>query len=358
MLPRYLALILMLVVPLSGQACSIPVFRYALERWSPARYDALLVQRGPLSTELANVPRSFEQEPGTANLSMQFLDLASAENSAGKRYNTLHGSRQPLPCLLVRFPETNLEVAPAWAGAASPAGLKALLHSPLRTDLVKRLTSGASAVFLLLQSGNDEADRAAEVMLRRELAAQERLIELSDRARDETQLLYKVPLRISFPVVTLSRSVPEEQALIALLLHGDEDLTGVKGPIAFPIFGRGRVMGSFHGDQLGAEQIQRVTRYLCGDCSCEVKKENPGFDLLIAAPWQDLLAAWGEAGSSVVVPPAPSALTAPTPTPLTTVKEGQPSPRWLQPAIALAGVVVILTGLWVWRGQQTRPDNS
>ena len=39
---------LLILAPAVGQACSIPVFRYALERWQPSPYDVLIFHRGPL----------------------------------------------------------------------------------------------------------------------------------------------------------------------------------------------------------------------------------------------------------------------------------------------------------------------
>ena len=35
--------------PASAHTCSIPVFRYALERWIPGPYEVLVYHRGPLS---------------------------------------------------------------------------------------------------------------------------------------------------------------------------------------------------------------------------------------------------------------------------------------------------------------------
>ena len=42
--------------------------------------------------------------------------------------------------------------------------------------------------------------------------------------------------------------------------------------------------------------MMKACSYICGACSCEVKRENPGIDLIMTAAWQDIIA-----GSSVVV---------------------------------------------------------
>jgi hypothetical protein len=38
--------------PQSADACRIPVFRYALERWDPSPYDVIVLTRGPLDAAL------------------------------------------------------------------------------------------------------------------------------------------------------------------------------------------------------------------------------------------------------------------------------------------------------------------
>ena len=39
----------LLAVSSPAQACSIPVFRYALERWKPTAYSLVLFHDGPIS---------------------------------------------------------------------------------------------------------------------------------------------------------------------------------------------------------------------------------------------------------------------------------------------------------------------
>lgn len=82
--------------------------------------------------------------------------------------------------------------------------------------------------------------------------------------------------------------------LIQMLLRGEEDLTGVKGPIVFPIFGRGRILSSFHGDELTKGRMEQVAKFLCAACSCLVKELNPGVDMLMGYAWEDRLAAASE----------------------------------------------------------------
>jgi hypothetical protein len=67
-------------------------------------------------------------------------------------------------------------------------------------------------------------------------------------------------------------------------------------PIAFPVFGRGRVLQPLIGAGLTLDNVMFDSSYLCGACSCQVKEENPGIDLLVAAAWDAALR-----GSEVII---------------------------------------------------------
>jgi hypothetical protein len=64
-------------------------------------------------------------------------------------------------------------------------------------------------------------------------------------------------------------------------------------PLLAPIFGRGRVLGAWPASEMGDEQIEEATLFLLGACSCQVKSQNPGWDLLLAVEWDRELQAIG-----------------------------------------------------------------
>jgi hypothetical protein len=76
-----------------------------------------------------------------------------------------------------------------------------------------------------------------------------------------------------------------------MLLGAEADLADATGPVVFPIFGQGRALYALVGEGIKHETIDRAATFLIGKCSCEVKEQNPGFDLLLAADWKALLAA-------------------------------------------------------------------
>ena len=150
-------------------------------------------------------------------------------------------------------------------------------------------------------------------------------------------------MRIAFSVYRLSRTDPAEQPLVTMLLNSD---TGLEGPIAFPIFGRGRALWAMAGKGLNAEMISEAGMFLTGACSCEAKELNPGVDLLFAADW--------EQGLSAPPPkePVPVPLLKPrAPEPTTSPVVGDtPEPKkessnvLLWGALIVAGLLVAITG--------------
>src|SRR6185503_19148933 len=49
---------------------------------------------------------------------------------------------------------------------------------------------------------------------------------------------------------------------------------------------RGRALEPLIAAGVTRDNVMEQAGYLCGACSCEVKEQNPGMDLLMAANWQ------------------------------------------------------------------------
>ena len=72
-----------------------------------------------------------------------------------------------------------------------------------------------------------------------------------------------------------------------MLLASEEDLRGFQNePMAFPIFGQGRVLYALVGKGIKVETVDRAAQFLIGSCSCQVKEQNPGVDLVMATDWK------------------------------------------------------------------------
>jgi hypothetical protein len=96
-------------------------------------------------------------------------------------------------------------------------------------------------------------------------------------------------LRLDFSLLRISRQDPNERALLSMLMHSEDDLQGFAGkPMVFPVFGRGRALYALVGKGIAAETIEEAATFLIGKCSCQVKEQNPGIDLLFTADWKKL----------------------------------------------------------------------
>ena len=275
---------ILLVAAGRGYACPVPVFRYALERWVPDCYDAMLIIRGRTDGD-PNVSLLQDEIAETLNLRLGQVDLASGTD---EQIKGLLGDQVPekLPALALWYPWQRGRAAPLWVGEFTSSTMPALADSPVRKELAKRLTEGNSAVWILLKSGNAAKDAKVLDLLEKQL-------EEATRQLKETPPLYvdeqAVPgLSYEFSILPVSRSDPAEKMLLTMLLNSEPDLNEyAEEPIVFPVFGRGRVLFALVADGINAENIQETIAFLVGPCGCEIKAMNPGVDLLMDANWDE-----------------------------------------------------------------------
>jgi hypothetical protein len=251
-------------------ACQVPVFRYALERWEPGQY----VMRMPdaAKRDLVAVSVNVTVETGAAQLELFYPRKLR------------QSSDQPI-----------------WSAPPTEANVKRVLESPVRTELRQRLLAGESAIWVLLECGHAEKDEAAAKTLEGALKAAEAELELPEgvitqeeaanpnsvRKKENADVLQSdLPLKIAFSMLRVSRSDEAEAALIAMLTHIEPDLVDLaEEPMVFPVFGRGRALEPLIGKGIHADNVLEAATYLCGACSCEIKEQNPGIDLLMTADW-------------------------------------------------------------------------
>lgn len=270
-----------------GEACSIPVFRYALERWGLGPYEVIVYHKGALDGDGEAVVKKINDTK--ANVHVTTVDLAGKVEPALAKWWDKYGDKNKLPYVLLRAHDGADLEAPVWSGPLTKDHLKAVLDSPVRQQMLQHLTKGESAVFLLLTSGNAKADEEAEKLLDEQLGILQKKVKLPEQDADGPQMKLGLPLRVGFKVLKISRNDPAEAAFVHMLLRCDEEILKVDEPIAFPVFGRGRMLCSLHGKDLNATQLANVVRFLCGACSCQVKELNPGVDLLLTGDWVDIL---------------------------------------------------------------------
>ncbi len=316
-------------------ACDTPVFRYALEKWMPENYTASVFFSGELSDAEQECVRLLKSN---VNVDLSVIDVealragfdpapyafegvakayrkSAAQKEAEKKEREArrvfaqhlqlyekHDAGQRLPSLTVASPVVS---RPLYQGGLGAVGL--LVNSPARAEIAQKILSGDSAVFVLLLSGDEAMDGrcrdALDVALR---MAEERVV--LSIPENNTKLAYATPLLLKFSVVEVRRDDPlelffirnlmqlaEKRALFAEVSAGgsryvpngkalSEEVL-VRNPLVFPIIGRGRAVDMLDGLELSAEGVFGLCQYICGECSCEIKVENPGLDLLFAVDW-------------------------------------------------------------------------
>ena len=272
-------------------ACQVPVFRYALERWNADRYEVIVIQDEPFDR---NAQSSFDKLNSSATQNFANLDVRSvkAGELREKRLIDLWTDRRDVgkPLMVVLFPKTASEVPDRVVTSAplTEESVTNLVTSPLRAKVAEQLSDGHSAVWVFVPSDNQEKNSSALKLLSERVALNQAKLTVPNATELEIEPAIlaknKIPLRIEFSIVTLDRTDSRESFLLEALRRSEQDLDASE-PMAFPVFGRGRVLYGLVGDGIMPETIDTACKFISGPCSCQVKNQNPGFDLLIQSDW-------------------------------------------------------------------------
>ena len=282
-----------------AQACDIPVFRYALERWPSAPYEVFVLHRGALSASNCDIAErlsaSREGLSAHGNIRVRLADVARSPDALLVRLWEQAGEPE-LPCIILRYPRESGIHRIAWSGPLTAESVRALVDSPARREISRRLLAGHSAVWALLTSGDADKDAAAQSLLNRCLSKIEQTLELpaplAGTLAGQTSIpeAGALPLRIRFSFLSLSPTDPAESVLVGMLLRSEPDLSDYAAePMAFPLYGRGRALYALVGRGLTEENISEACQFLAGPCFCEAKALSPGTDLVLATDWDAAL---------------------------------------------------------------------
>ncbi len=282
------------IVTASLWACSVPVFRYALERWLADPYQAVVFHRGSLTTaqqaQIKNLTPNGLAGRLHANVSTRTVDLDQKPDAESLAlWQQSKGAT--LPWLALRYPAAAKIPGAIWSGPLTELAIQQALDSPLRRDIVHRLTKSDSVVWVLLEIGDQQRDNAAANLLQARLTYLTSVLKLPKLDPQDVVSGAEEQLRLSFSTVRLARTNAAEQVFASMLLGSEPDLHEIAEPLVFPIFGRGRALYALAGKGITHENIDQAASFLIGACSCEVKEQNPGVDLLLAANWDKLFKA-------------------------------------------------------------------
>ena len=290
-----------LLIASAAQACTIPVFRFALDRWEADRYRLVLPPEQAREAATRDLLR-----PLRAN-SPANLDIATAATSSGQ-------------------PELRsaAEDRALWSGRLEAASLAGLLDSPGRRQIVERLLKGDSVVWVLAAGpAAEDRTRAGQIERRLKFLEQVASLPLQDPNDPDSQLGPGPPLRLKFTALPLRLDDPGEALLLRMLAGSRSRFDPLATGFGAAVFGRGRVLGAWPLSELDDQALEDACLFLTGRCSCRVKQDNPGWDLLLSVDWPRALNAAALTSDSTPSAPTPVAVPA---APATVVASPSPAP--------------------------------
>ena len=298
---RLLFAVILLLSVRSVIACKLPVFRYALERWGVDQYRLVALVSDPSQASVREALETLEERRASQwNAKIEIVNLNEMSEDQWWLFEGLDdGAKDQLQ---VYFPTGKGEDRLGWSGELNTDSVKQWTSSPIRDSLVMDLANGVSAVWLLVEGDDPAVNDQLEKDLRETLERANRDIKIPEGviAPDEAAQYFQenpgasmddvlrcaVPLKVEFQMRRLSQKDKREAATIAILRS-----LGVNEGEAWlvPVFGRGRMLDAIPAEPYPSDVILKACQYMVGECSCTVKAQNPGVDLLLNVDWQQKL---------------------------------------------------------------------
>lgn len=274
-------------------ACDTPVYRYAMYRWEPAPYEIYYFHDQPLDEQAERVKGLVEEVSRSEDKPVNafFLPVSLTDDPELKRIPPdvrkawQNQDERSVPTYWVVTPHGRR----LFQGALDEATLRAMWDSPARTGMAQQLADGKAGVLVLLEGSDAAANDSAE-QVAKELVAEvaggkiELYLSPNEAMEDESD----AAPRLEFGLTRISRTDPAEKWLVDALLSLEDDLRDEQfaaQPMIFAVFGRGRALPPFVGKGITRDNLLECVYFLTGACSCTVKEQNPGMDLLFAEDW-------------------------------------------------------------------------
>jgi len=176
-----------------------------------------------------------------------------------------------------------------WETPLSTQNLDKILNSPARKEFVGKILNGDSLVFLLLEGSNSKQNNKIADTILKNIPLLENQIKLPHEYVDipkEDLKIYDTNIVFKLSMMRLSRTNLQEQVFINILTKSlPESIYKKSEPILFPVFARGRMLSALREKDVNYKTLKKMCEYVAGECSCEIKSQNPGFDIFIPLGW-------------------------------------------------------------------------
>jgi hypothetical protein len=279
----------------------VPVFRYALERWTADNYQIIIFHDGKLTDEQQAVVDDLvsDADKQSANVVVHSFVVNAIDPQKDPGLIELWQAEQTetLPRMVAYYPPQSMARGSIWSGALTKEAVSRLLDSPVRREVARRILKGETAVWVFLEGGDKKLDDEKFEVLEKNLRQAERTLKLPEiEEQDIADGLVTIDpdqLKIKFSAIRLSRDNPQEEMFVQMLLRSEEGLLDEEfagKPMAFPLFGRCRALYALVGDGIVEETILVACAFLIGPCTCQVKAQNEhGVDMLTSVDWDGLI---------------------------------------------------------------------
>jgi hypothetical protein len=283
-------------------ACETPVYRYAMYRWQPAPYEVYYFHDQPAGEQdqrvadlLAELSEGSDNRANVAYIPVNLAedqDLASVPPDVKKAWDAREDKSLP-----AHFISTPFGVGLSFEQLDEKT-TQALVESPARTSLAAQLETGKVGVFVML-TGKEEAENEEAATI---------LNGLVEEVREGNISLYVSPTQeavaqegeetegeetepsFDLGLIKLDRDNEEERWFVRSLLAMEAELTEEERPMVFLCYGRARALLPYIGAGITRENLVREIEFVSGACSCTVKEQNPGVDLLVRYDWESAAA--------------------------------------------------------------------
>jgi hypothetical protein len=226
-------------------ACTTKVSEWVLLNSLPDEYALIYFHKDPLSEKEKQQNTEVGKNIRTANIQFRSLPKKDIDQPY---YGLYYKNRL--------FSKYN-----------DPGGLENLTSSPLREKIALELMAGKLCVMLYLKTDIKEKDEAGMRTVKTTIATS--------------------PFGKIIPVIELSRNDVNEKHFISMLLNVESDLKDIKEPMLFGIFGRFKALEPLLAKGISEENVNLMISFLTADCSCLIKDNLPGTDILFTNNWEN-----------------------------------------------------------------------
>lgn len=280
-------------------ACNTPVYRYAMYNWQTAPYIVFYFYEGEVAEEdkavHAVLEKLTEEWPPEANVRVEPIDVSDEKKMEALPEFVIEAWKShdegKLPAHVIFSPWRG----DIYAGRLDTESVQKLIDSPARQKFGQLLEEGNATVMILLTCPDEEQNKKAEQALQKlckladagEIPVELQLPPMGIPGEEEEEAADQPdPNKLGISVLKVDRNDPAEEFFVRMLMAVEEDLDEYADqPMIFAGYGRGRAMEPYIGKGITAENLVDVVAFLAGACSCMVKEQNPGADLLMKWNW-------------------------------------------------------------------------